>query len=53
MNDFISIYLILHLSVLSCSLSFFLIEEAITSWKNGKINRLYTLTEIANRGGND
>lgn len=53
MTDAIEIYLAISMFALLAALVFFLVVEALTVWKNGKVNRMWTINEMCRKGNND
>ena len=46
MNEFITFYIAIYMLILVFALAYFLITEALTTWRNGKVNRMYTIMEM-------
>lgn len=53
MDTTVGIYIGVCMFMLCCSLAFFLIAEALTTWRNGKIYRMWSIIEMNEKGKND
>lgn len=47
MNVAIAIYFMVYMGILVCSLGFFLVCEGLTSYRNGRVDRLVKLIRLS------